>query len=116
MKKIIGSDALNRWMKEKVTGGEKKKDWWVRIPKGWWFNDLKNLNPSERAVLITLKLYADQDGNAYPSLRTMAKNLNCNPHTVLKAVNGLVKKEYLEVVKRRGRFNSYKLKVSSVIG
>jgi len=116
MSGIIGSNALNKWLKEKVNQPGKKKDWWIRIPKGWWFNTMEKLNPAERCVLITLKLYANENGECYPSLRTMAKNLNCSVNLVRRGVNGLEKKGCLEIIRGRGRFNSYKLKVSSVIG
>lgn len=115
-KEVKGSAALAEWIQKKGEASPRKKDWWIRIPKKWWFNDMEKLNPSERCVLITLKLYANVENLAYPSLRTMARNLSCSVNTIRAGVKGLEKKGYIEIVKTRGRFNSYKLKISSVIG
>lgn len=97
-------EILDRY--KKLSG---KKTWWIRIPKKWWFNDLESLAFSERCVLISLKLHANQKGECFPSLRTMARQLNANPKTILRAVKNLEKKQYIKVVVRKGRFNSYLL-------
>ena len=108
-KKIIGSKALNAWMKEKVSKSEIKRDYWIRVPKKWWRNDLKGLTPLERCVLIDLKLYANEEGKCFPSMLTIAKDLEIARNSVLKGIHGLVRKEWVKIEKIHPRRNSYLL-------
>jgi len=101
---------LNEFTKEQLAKFERragKRSWWIRIPKKWWLNDLEGLGPSERCVLISLRLHADREGKCFPSLRTLARQLSVNPKTILRAVKKLETKGYVKIVVRRGRFNSY---------
>ena len=112
-----------RKQKEKAGGESREKfytpeeripamrGWWVRVPKKWWQNDLKGLSFAERCVLISLKTHDNRRFGCFPSLRTLAKELDSTPKTILKAIRSLKEKGFLEVVVRRGRFNSYILSI-----
>lgn len=112
-KKIMGSEALAEWRKEKFSQPGQKKSWWIRIPKKWWLNDLKKLTPLERCVLIELKLYANRENSCYPAQSTLARDLNLDFKTIRKGISGLKKKRYLKIVKITSRRNSYILNGSS---
>ena len=107
---VKGFEEVEKWKREvtaRAAGPGKKKDWWIRVPKKWWLNDLKNLSPAERCVLITLKVHDNKKFGCFPSIRTLAKELHVSQNTILKAIGKLKKKGFFKVVKRRGRFNSY---------
>lgn len=110
---VKGAAALAKWEKEvreRTAGPRKKSQWWIRVPKKWWIEDLKNLNPAERCVLITLKIHDNPKYGCFPSTRTMAQELNLNQLTVLRTIKKLQKKGFLKIVKASGRSNSYILK------
>lgn len=110
---VKGYSALANWereLREKAAGPQKKKDWWIKIQKKWWLNDLKNLSPAERCVLITLKIHDNKKFGCFPSVRTMAQELHVSQTLILRAIKKLKKKGYFKIVKRVGRFNSYILK------
>jgi hypothetical protein len=76
----------------------KQKDWWVKIPKRFWFTDLAGLNPIERCLLISLKLHKNLQGLAYPSFRRLANELGISKdtarkHTLALATRGFFKME-----------------------
>lgn len=107
---VKGFEALANWEKEiaaRAAGPEKKRDWWIRVPKKWWLNDLEKLSPAERCVLITLKIHDNKKFGCFPSTRLMARELHVSQPTILKAIKKLKKKGFLKVVKTSGRFNSY---------
>ena len=110
---VKGSAALAAWQREqqeRTAGPAKKKEWWVRVPKKWWLNDLEKLSPAERCVLITLKIHDNKKFGCFPSIRTLAKELHVSQNTILKAIKKLRRKGFFKIVKRSGRFNSYILK------
>jgi len=73
----------------KSSNKKPSKDFWVRIPQAWWRNDLKELNPTARAILISWKII----GIKYPkpSERFIARELHISRNSVAKYVKELRK-------------------------
>lgn len=109
---VNGFEGLAAWEKEvaaRAAGPIKKTNWWIRVPKKWWLEDLEKLSPAERCVLITLKIHDNKRYGCFPSTRTMARELHVCQRTILKAVKKLKKKGFVKITKTAGRFNSYEL-------
>lgn len=70
----------------------KQKDWWIKIPKRFWFKDLAGLNPVERCLLISLRLHQNLQGTAYPSFRRLANELGISKNTAHKHILSLAQR------------------------
>jgi hypothetical protein len=72
------------------------------------------LSFSEVCVWIDLRLYANREGECFPSIRTLAKNLNCSVNTIQKALRGLVSKGHVSKKVEHGhcRFFLQEIKTS----
>jgi len=88
---------------EKIFSLKKKFHYGVNITKQRLHNDLYDLDPNEKVVYIDLLLYKDQQGYCYPSMRTLAGNLNLNKDTIQKTIKSLTKKGFLKIEKRWGK-------------
>lgn len=75
----------------------KQKDWWVKIPKRFWFQDLKGLNPIERCLLVSLRLYRNPQGLAYASFRRMANDLGISKDTARKHILALATRGFFKM-------------------
>jgi len=85
-----------------------KKPFYVRIPKKWWLETLKDLNPAERCLLITLRTYASSTGVCYPSLRKLSSDLNISINTIRKYLRILEKKGHLKIIRtKKGYWNKW---------
>jgi len=90
-----------------------KKSFWIRTPKKWWLETLKGLNPVERCLLITLRLYASPTGFCYPSLRKLSSDLKISKDTTRKYLKTLEKKGHLKIIiTKKGYWNKWTYKLS----
>jgi DNA-binding MarR family transcriptional regulator len=109
---------FEREQKEKVSREEEsqklKRGVWVRVPKKWWLNELKELTPLERCVLIELRQYRSVEGECYPTQKTIARDLRVSENTALKGIKGLLKKKFIKKGKKNPRRNFYVLNHSSL--
>jgi len=109
---------FEREQKQKVSREEEskklKRGVWVRVPKKWWLNELKELTPLERCVLVELRVYRNVDGRCFPSQKTIARDLRVSENSVLKGIKGLLKKEFITKGKVNPRRNFYVLNPSSL--
>lgn len=78
----------------------------VAVPRAW----LLHLTSDEMKVAIAIGAHADRDGQAYPSVRTLARETNLSPNTIRKCLAGLEGKGVLTMTARRrenGAHTSY---------
>jgi len=100
--KIIGREALNKWEHQEIKKSGKAR-YGISITKKKWLNDLYGLNPHEKVIYIGLRLYADREGHCWPSMRTLAKDLNLNKMTIQKYILTLKEKRFLKIKTKRGK-------------
>lgn len=81
---------------------------WVRIPHNWAQEALKDLRPVERWVLVVLKSYKGTKG-IYPSLRELSNTSGLSLKGVWTIVKRLEKRKKIEIIKARGKYNTYKI-------
>jgi len=89
---------------------KKDKTWWFRISKKKWFNEWKELTPTQRSILLSLWLYGANKGHCHPSLRQLSADLNISYDTIWRNIKILEKKKYFKIKKQKGRgryFNKY---------
>lgn len=89
-----------------------KKSWWFKITRKRWVNDWGDLNPTQRATLQTLWLYAGNKTLCFPSIKTLAADLNSSERTIDRTIKKLEKLKYIKIEKcknRVGVFNKYSL-------
>src|SRR5271166_79393 len=63
----------------------------------------------EKLVLLVLAIHTDDDGMAYPSIDTLARETRASRTTIFKAIAGLQSSGTIEAVKREGKPKSYRL-------
>jgi len=68
---------------------EPKRDYWVRVPQHWWRNALAGLNPVERCIMVSLRIW----GARKPTKSQLARELNTTRWTIIK---------YLKILKKKG--------------
>jgi len=89
---------------------EKLKSWWFRISKTRWFNDWKELTPTQRSILMSLWLYGGSKSFCWVSMRRLSVDLNCSTQTILRNIKILKKKKYItseKLTNQKGKYNKY---------
>jgi len=112
---VKGSQSYAEFYKgleERATGLKRKKSWSIHPSEIQWRNDMGKLNPTQRCILIDLSYYARKKGVCYPSIPTIAKNLNLNSRTISRNLPALRKKLLIKIAYRKGKNNHYKLNLS----
>ena len=107
----IGQEQLNKYY-IRQQGQSLKKSWWFRITKKRWFEDWKELSPTQKSIILSLWLYAGKTDICFPSERKLAKDLKVNLKTIWKHIKILNSKGFIEIKKQigqRGKYNNYKL-------
>lgn len=90
----------------------KRKQWHTSFPNKFWLEDLSPLNFTQRCAYITLLLYANRKTNeAFPSTRRLANDLDAQQKTMIRAIRDLEKFCFVEIIRKKGRHNRYKLLV-----
>jgi len=84
-----------------------KKDWYVRIPRNWWRNELGELDCVQKCLLIDLMTYADKTGKCWPAIRRIAKDLGIDKNTVMKHTRLLAKKGFIKMEKSQKNYKWY---------
>jgi DNA-binding MarR family transcriptional regulator len=110
MEKFIPQTAWEKEIYQRYNLGKRRRTWWTKISKDEWENDFSELNQTQRCLMVSLKIYAGKKDIAFPSHKTLAKNLKVSVLTVLRNIKILEKKGFLEKKKQPGRFNIYTLK------
>jgi biotin operon repressor len=100
---IIGRENLAKWKLEKAKDENKKLPYGVKISKHRLFNDLYDLEPTEKVIYIGLCLFKDQQGYCYPSMRKLANDLNISKNTIQKNIWGLKEKGFIKIDTKRGK-------------
>jgi len=70
---------------------EKKseKGYWVRIPEKWWRGALQGLRPTQRCIMVSLRVW----GARRPTISQLARELRTTRKTIAKN---------LKILKRKG--------------
>ncbi len=77
----------------------------VQLPNDMTINE--ELTPKDLLVYVTIKKFINRNTySCFPSLSTIVKKSGVSKKTVLKAINKLVKYNYI-MIKKRGRSNLY---------
>lgn len=69
--------------------------------------ELKNITGTELRVWTYIALSINEEGIAFPGIRTIAEALGISHQTVITAVEGLEKKNFLHVVREGRKHNIY---------
>jgi len=103
---LLGRNELNKW--EKGLAGEsnpkpKPVYYGVKINKAR-FKGLAGLTSHEAVVYIALRLFADEKGYCYPSIRSLAELCGLNKNTIYQMRQSLTKKGWiLKIDRLKGR-------------
>ncbi len=87
-----------------------KKVGYFKIFKKRWFSEWKDLNMTQRAIMISLWLYGAGTGKSWVSIRSLADMLSLSDKTISLNIKKLEKKKYFKITKCKGRgryFNVY---------
>lgn len=118
--RIDGVQPLNEFMAEarksiqRTSPSQNKKanTWKIHPSEKQWRLDMRKLKPIHRCILIDLRFYARTDNIAWPSIPTLAQNLNVSESTIKRAMPLLAKKRFVKIVKKLGQNNLYKINIS----
>ena len=86
-----------------------KDSHWVRIPHILTQEAMKGLKPSERFTLLVLMSYKGKQSLICPSLRTLSAETGYSLRGIAKIIKRLEKEKYIEIFKRKGKYNTYKM-------
>lgn len=89
-----------------------KRSWWFNITKKKWLNEWGELNSTQKALMLTLWLYAGRKNICYPSMRTLARDLKMDKETINLNIKILIKNSYIEATRKtnqKGNYHEYKL-------
>ena len=89
-----------------------KKSWWFRLTKKRWIEDWRELNTTQKAIMLTLWLYAGKRDVCYPSERKIASDLSISLKTIWRNIKVLNSKGYINITKeigQKGKYNRYQL-------
>ena len=103
MANITGSEALAKWNREQIQKANKKISYGIKISKHRLFNDLYDLEPTEKVIYQALLLFEDEKGYCWPSMRTLAGGLNLNKDTIQKYIWILKEKGFIKIDTKRGK-------------
>lgn len=87
--------------------GATRRSWWFQITRRRWFSEWKGINTTQRVIMLSLWLYAGRKGQAYPSMRTLARELELSLETIKKNIGILEEKKFIKIERFRGKFNNY---------
>lgn len=120
MEKIISENAYQKTIQNpdgSVKIIQKKKEnwridntWRFQISKRRWFEEWKELTPTQRSIMLSLWLYAGKKRVCWASMRRLAGELKVERNTILRNIKVLKKKRYFKIEKtigQRGRYNKY---------
>ena len=99
---IIGRENLNKWKSEKIQNENKKIPYGIKISKHRLFNDLYDLDPTEKVIYQALGLFKDRKGYCWPSMRTLATGLNLDKNTIQRKIWELKKKGFIRIEIKKG--------------
>ena len=107
---ISASEKLNKWYREQERKAQnnnlekiRKIPYGITISKKRWFNDLYDLEPTEKDIYVGLCLYKDQEGHCWPAMRTLATDLNLDKNTIQKYIHNLEKKGFIKIDDKKGQ-------------
>jgi DNA-binding MarR family transcriptional regulator len=80
-----------------------------------WAYRQRGLNPTAKFLLVTIANYADDDGMCYPGIETLATDTCMGRRTVIRNIQELENKGYLEKVIRPGNGSGRKSNVYKLI-
>jgi hypothetical protein len=83
--------------------------WVIGIDKDFGKELIKKVTPSAFALYFILRGYADTESRCYPSIPTLAKDLDKDERTIFRNLDELEKAEVLKRVKHEGKPNTYVL-------
>jgi len=69
--------------------GKFEKGYWVRVPEKWWRGALEGLRPTQRCIMISLRVW----GARRPTISQLARELRTTRKTIAKN---------LKILKRKG--------------
>ena len=103
MANITGSEAMAKWNREQIQKANKKIPYGIKISKHRLFNGLYDLEPIEKVIYISLELFKDERGYCWPSMRSLAGDLNLSKTTIQKYIWELKKKGFIKIDTMRGK-------------
>ena len=103
MTNITGSEAMAKWNREQIQKANKKIAYGIKVSKHMLFNELYDLEPTEKVIYQALLLFKGKEGNCWPSMRTLADNLHLSKNTIQKYIWTLKKKGFIKIDTKRGK-------------
>ena len=85
----------------------KDKSWFFQLSKKRWFEGWKDINPTQRVIMLSMWLLAGKKAHCWPSERHLADNLNLEPKTVCENIKILKRKKYFNIKKENGKYSHY---------
>ncbi|GGE28249.1 hypothetical protein GCM10011571_32940 [Marinithermofilum abyssi] len=93
---IFGTGTYTEW-DEDGNAIQKKEKFNIRLYRDLWDSGaIKKLKGNRLGVFLTIAIHADNDGEGWPSQKTIASKLGINPETVNTAVQHLEKDGFIE--------------------
>jgi len=99
---IRGSENLKKWESEIARSENKKIPYGIKISKHRLFNDLYDLDPTEKVIYFGLCLFKDEKGYCWPSMRLLAGSLNLSKTTIQKYIWELKEKGFIRIETKKG--------------
>lgn len=98
MENIINEDKKNKYIGNpdgsvRIIAKDKgkallEKGYWVRVPEKWWRGALSGLRPTERCIMVSLRVW----GHRRPKKDQLARELGVDWKTINKAWKKLAKR------------------------
>jgi biotin operon repressor len=110
MPKYNSPAEMYRALDESAKRAATKRSWWFQISRRRWYGEWCGINPTQRVIMLSLWLSAGKKGYSYPSIRTLARNLEISRDAVGRNILELEKKGFFKIEKtitQRGRANRY---------
>jgi DNA-binding MarR family transcriptional regulator len=80
-----------------------------RLTKKRWFGEWVALSATERNIMVSLWLYSNRQGQCYPSLRTLARQIGVDYTTTQRNMKNLEKEGFIQISRKIGGHNEYHL-------
>jgi DNA-binding MarR family transcriptional regulator len=84
--------------------------WFFRLTRKRFLEDWKDLNPTQRTILLDLWLYAGKKKDCFPSERKIAADLGITLKTIWENIKKLEKKKFIRIeikISQRGKYHHY---------
>jgi Helix-turn-helix domain len=99
-------EALDRW--EKADKAEAaaiaaKRPYGFKVSKKSLHDELQSLSPAGYVVLLNLRLYADEQGHCWPSMRRLSEDTGLCLRAIQANIKKLSKNGFIKIETKKGR-------------